>query len=95
MTRDIERDIFQVIQGRQAVFIKTAVVTLVVSGLFVVLSVYFRWPLFLALIPLALTGPFVVNVASARCPHCQRRLHRNFWGVFRPLVRCARCGFPR
>jgi hypothetical protein len=49
----------------------------------------------LSLIPIALTGPFVMNVATARCPHCQRPLHRNIFAIFGRLDRCARCGFPR
>jgi hypothetical protein len=95
MPSDYELDIFRLIQRRQQVFIKVVVLSLSVSAAFFVLSAAFRWPLFLALMPMALTGPFVVNVISARCPHCQRLLHRSFSGAFRHLDRCARCGFPR
>jgi hypothetical protein len=34
-----------------------------------------------------------VNVATARCPHCQKLLRRYPFGVLRPVERCARCGF--
>jgi len=95
MSRDLELNIFRVIQRRQRLFVKIAVLNLSVAAVFVVLSVAFRWPMFFALIPIALTGPFMVNVATARCPHCQRPLYQNFRGVVRPLVRCSRCGFPR
>jgi hypothetical protein len=95
MKRDLELDIFRMIQQRQRALIKILGLSLSVSAVFLVLGVAFRWPLFLALIPVALTGPFVVNVASARCPHCQRLLHRHVSGLFRRLDRCARCGFPR
>jgi hypothetical protein len=94
MKSDFELDIFRIIQRRQRAFIKIAVVSLSVAAAFFVLSVAFGWPLFLSLIPIALIGPFVVNVAGARCPHCQRLLHRNFSGVLRKLDHCGRCGFP-
>jgi len=94
MGRNFELDIFRVIQRRQRLFIKLAALSITVSAAFVVLSAAFRWPLFLALVPMALTGPFVMSVVTARCPHCQRPLHRNFLGAFRTLDRCARCGFP-
>jgi hypothetical protein len=95
MGRDFELDIFRVIQRRQQLFVKVAAASVAVCGLFVVLSLAYRWPMFLALIPIALTGPFIVNVATARCPHCQRPLHRNYLRIFYPLERCGRCGFPR
>jgi len=95
MARDFELDIFRVIQRRQRLFVKVAAISVSVCVLFLVLSFSYRWPLFLALIPIALTGPFIVNVATARCPHCQRPLHRNYFRIFRPLERCGRCGFPR
>ena len=95
MSRDLELNIFRVIQRRHRLFVKVVVLSLSVAAVFVFLSVAFRWPMFFALIPIALTGPFMVNVATVRCPHCQRPLHRNFLGVVRPLVRCSRCGFPR
>jgi hypothetical protein len=94
MTRNLELDIFRVIQRRQGVFLKVAALSLAVSIVFFVLSALFKWPMFLALIPIALTGPFAVNVANARCPHCQRPLHRNLSGVLRRIDRCTRCGFP-
>jgi len=95
MGNDFELDIFRVIQRRQQIFIKVAVLSLTLSAAFLVLSAAYRWPLFVALIPIALTGPFVMNVATARCPHCQRPLHRKLSGMFRNLQRCSRCGFPR
>src|ERR1051325_4058166 len=52
--------------------------SLFVAAVFVFLSVVFRWPMFFALIPIALTGPFMVSVITARRPHCQRPLYRNF-----------------
>jgi hypothetical protein len=95
MTRDFELDIFRLIQRRQQIFVKIAILSLSIAAALFVLGLVYGWPLFFALIPIALTGPFVMNVAGARCPHCQRLLHRSFSGVFRPLARCARCGFPR
>jgi hypothetical protein len=95
MSQDLERDIFRVIQRRQQVFAKIGVLSMSLAAVLVLLSFVFQWPLFFAIIPIAMTGPFVVNVATARCPHCQRLLHRSFAGILRPLVRCAYCGFPR
>src|SRR5262249_20238602 len=62
MGRNFELDIFRVLQRRQKLFIKVAILRLSVSAAFFVLSTAFRWPLFLALIPMALTGPFVMSV---------------------------------
>lgn len=95
MTRNFELDIFRVLQRRQQLFIKVEALSLAVSAIFLLLSVAYRWPLFLAIIPVALTGPFVMSVVTARCPHCQRPLHRNVLGIIKNLERCARCGFPR
>jgi hypothetical protein len=95
MTRNLERDVFRMIQRRQQVFMKVAVLGFSLSAVLFLLSAAYRLPLFLALIPIGLTGPFMVNVASARCPHCQKPLHRNILGVFRRLDYCGRCGFPR
>ena len=95
MARNFELDIFRVLQRRQRLFIKLGLLSLALSAIFLMLSVAFRWPLFLAVMPMALTGPFVMSVATARCPHCQRPLHRSVLGVLRTLDRCARCGFPR
>jgi hypothetical protein len=95
MTRDLELDLFRIIQRRQQLLVKVGILSLSASAVFLFLTVAYRWPLFLALIPVALTGPFVVNVASARCPHCQRPLHRTALSILRSLHRCGRCGFPR
>jgi|SoiMethySBSTD1v2_1073268.scaffolds.fasta_scaffold1241044_2 hypothetical protein len=94
MSRNFELDIFRVIQRRQRLFIKLAAISLALCAALFLLSIGFRWPLFFAVIPLALTGPFIMSVVTARCPHCQRPLHRSVLGVLRSLDRCARCGFP-
>ena len=93
--RNFELDIFQVLQRRQRLFIKVELLSLVASVVFLGLTVLYRWPLFLAAIPIVLTGPFVMSVVTARCPHCQRPVHRRVHAIFRPLDRCSRCGFPR
>jgi hypothetical protein len=95
MKSDFELDIFRTIQRRQRALVKIAVSSLAVSAALLALSAALGWPLFLSLIPIALIGPFVVNVAGARCPHCQRLVHRTFSDVLRSLDYCRRCGFPR
>jgi hypothetical protein len=95
MTRNFELDIFNVIARRQQLFIKICALSLSVAALFFVLSFVVGWPLFFSIIPIALTGPFVLSVATARCPHCQRQVHRSPLAILRPLKHCARCGFPK
>jgi hypothetical protein len=95
MPSAFELDIFRIIQRRQQIFFKVFAFSLCISAVLFALSAAYRWPLFLFLIPIALIGPFVVNVITARCPHCQRPLHRKVLSVLRPLERCGRCGFPR
>ena len=72
MGRNFELDIFGVLQRRQRLFIKVAILSLSVSAAFFLLSAAFRWPLFLALIPMALTGPdernFMMPTLGARDP---------------------------
>jgi hypothetical protein len=91
--RDIEQHIFRIIQQKQQLFIKVVALSLGVSVFFFAMAVMFRWPLFLGLLPLGLTGPYIVNVMTARCPHCQKYLHKLPFGAFRRLERCPRCGF--
>jgi hypothetical protein len=95
MTRDFELDLFRIIQARQRAFIKVSALTVSVSAVFFALSAIYGWPMFFALIPIALIGPYVVNIANARCPHCQKRLHRTIVAAFQRFDRCSRCGFPR
>jgi hypothetical protein len=93
MNQDIERHIFGLLQRRQKGLRKILAAGLAASLLFVALSVYYRWPGVLALLPWALIGPFAWNVITARCPRCSKLIHRTPAGAFAPLLRCARCGF--
>ena len=91
--RDMEQHMFTVLQRRQKVFPKILGVCAAASALLVALGLLYQWPLALALLPWGLIGPFAVSVVGARCPRCARLVHRTPAGAFRPLLRCARCGF--
>ena len=91
--RDMEQHMFAVLQRRQKGFRKILGVSAAATVLLVAFALFYRWPLAIALLPWGLIGPFAVSVVGARCPRCARLVHRTPAGAFRPLLRCARCGF--